>query len=1123
MARRIFLEHLEPENPEALSVIEGLRLPDWIILLPMPAAPVLRSTPERTLLRDYWGRRFEGEIARAWQMARDDNQDLADFGPVALETSIGRGAVDEAREILIQGGISGAAEGPSELCRAFVARVVRLRYFAPGARGCYFPAVGDWAAVDRWLEASGLDLPAPLSGSRLPLALERGRPTITCGAPPVLLPFPPTLPFGRSDPDQHAATAFGPAPAMSDFQVPASTTPPKETPTVSEEAGDGIPSEIQALCLQALRRGAFVRRSVGPLSRIRESLDVVTFPLIRGLLQSWVSVSDAVGAILRLSISKWGLWTRLTQLQYASAAAQRAEWNSRFATALGHLSNARRCYRRLVTERLPNDPVDRTLDQRQRAAAESFADFLAVNWRLSHAATGDLSELIRRLVAQHGPAARKAQALLGHLETVLLEGRATYYRISVRTWLAKGKSGRRWRQVLPFQGTLKSLAALEAARHLLDELPWLIEDQDRFAAPLASLAEHIGERLEETLRPRIQEALEAADFASDSPRGRLAATRLKDSLAGIIRRRGHLKLADVRDLINRDVLSLPDLRLAELWRGDRLGRFDRTAAQALPGVYQRGELYVKGLQRLSAPLFGTRIGRRALRLALLPALAAWVLLQITDLVWGLFTPAGGHPVLTNPTAILLLGGTLSAAANTHSGRRAVRLLWRAPVALIRLLFVTAPERFLHWQPVAWLLGLGLVRDFLDRLLLPLGLGMLLLLPVTALWLLAMPEGPGTAAWIATSAIAFALGTLLRETPEGRRRLDDWTTGWHRLRHSLHHERFLNLITPIMELFRGILRTFAEILHRIRTRLSPRLGEPQQVIFIKALAAPLWAACEALIQFCAVVLIEPQVNPVKHFPAVTLGHKLMLPFLPSLSARLHAELASVLPEVIVLPLEAATILLLPGVFGFLFWELKENWGLYGNNRVEPVPQARLDSHGETLNGMLRRGFHSGTIPKAFDRLREVLDDQIRRETPEPRQLRRALAPLAQIDTMIRRFGEQELAGPLRDACPNGLVTMAEPRIASQGIELRAGLQSADGVESVELSLKLAIRGAALVCTPSLTGPARQLSAECRGNVAKVADWIARRCGATAEPIAISENPTPEIQSPPRGVPIRSEAT
>jgi hypothetical protein len=175
------------------------------------------------------------------------------------------------------------------------------------------------------------------------------------------------------------------------------------------------------------------------------------------------------------------------------------------------------------------------------------------------------------------------------------------------------------------------------------------------------------------------------------------------------------------------------------------------------------------------------------------------------------------------------------------------------------------------------------------------------------------------------------------------------------------------------------------------------------------------------------------------------------------------------------LEAATVLLLPGIFGFLFWELKENWGLYGNNRAEPVPQARLGSHGETLNGMLRRGFHSGTIPKAFDRLREVLDDQIRREAPGPRQLRRALAPLAQIDAMISRFGEQELAGPLRDACPEGLVTKTESRIASRGVELRAGLHSADGVESVELSLKLTMRGTALVCTPSLTGPVRQLSA------------------------------------------------
>jgi hypothetical protein len=112
MGRRAFLDGLESENPEALSVIEGLPLPDWILLLPIPSAAVLRSTQERALLRDYWGRRFEGEIARAWQMARDDNQDLAAFGPGALENIVGSTAVREARDILVRGGVRGAAEGP---------------------------------------------------------------------------------------------------------------------------------------------------------------------------------------------------------------------------------------------------------------------------------------------------------------------------------------------------------------------------------------------------------------------------------------------------------------------------------------------------------------------------------------------------------------------------------------------------------------------------------------------------------------------------------------------------------------------------------------------------------------------------------------------------------------------------------------------------------------------------------------------------------------------------------------------------------------------------------------------------------------------------------------------------
>ena len=161
--RHPFLSGLEQENPEALSVIEGLPLPNSVMLLPMPAATVLRSTPERTLLRDYWARRFEGELARAWQLAREDNPDQARFAPEALTELIGDTAMAEALDVLGRDGVPGAGEGPNALCRAFVARTVRLRYFAPGTRGCHFPAVADWATLDDWLEESGLDLPSPQS------------------------------------------------------------------------------------------------------------------------------------------------------------------------------------------------------------------------------------------------------------------------------------------------------------------------------------------------------------------------------------------------------------------------------------------------------------------------------------------------------------------------------------------------------------------------------------------------------------------------------------------------------------------------------------------------------------------------------------------------------------------------------------------------------------------------------------------------------------------------------------------------------------------------------------------------------------------------------------------------
>lgn len=846
---------------------------------------------------------------------------------------------------------------------------------------------------------------------------------------------------------------------------------------------------MQAQCLDALRRGMIIRRTQGLFARLWERLQLAVIPLFARLLEVTAWLRHVFSAEKDSSAARWGRQVRLRQLQYASAAAQRAEWGGRFAAALRHLADARRICRRLLAERTSDDPVEQAIDHRQRVLAETFADFLAVTWRLSHAASTDLGELIRRLVAVEGQATKKAQTLLAHLEKVLLERDTLYYRVSLRTWVAE----RRLRQILPFQGNLKSLTALRAARRLLDELPWPVEDADRFAVPIDSMTQEVGRRLEETLKPRIQEAVDAAGLVPDSLPGSYARSRLTDAMAALIRRRSHLRFADVRDLINREGLSLPELDLRAWWRGDRLGRFDRAANRALPGVYQRGEIYVKGLQQLSAPLFGTGIGRRALRLVLLPALAAWAILEIVVLVWGFFAPPGAYQELGQPAPVILLGAALSAAANTAQGRTAARLLWQGLARSARFLFVTAPQWFLAWQPVVWLLEQSLVRGLTSRFLIPVGLGLIALSPVALFWLLAIPQNPSAAAWTAALALAFALGTLLRETPEGRRRLDDLATSWFRLRNLLRHERLLNLIAPIVAFFKEVMRVFAEILHRIRSRLVPRLDEPLYNTLLKGLAAPLWAACETVIRFYAVVLAEPQFNPVKHFPVVTLGHKLLLPFLPALTGGMHAGLSPLLPDVVLLPLVAVTIALLPGLFGFLFWELKENWGLYASNRTHPVPPARPGTHGETLAGMLRRGFHSGAVPKAFDKLRSVMERQIREEAPEARQLRRALAPLTRIDAAIAEFGDKEVGDRLRQGCPGWTVVMLRPRIASQGIELTARLFT-DGSEPIELRIGLAIEGSTLICAPQTKGTVDLVSDECRRQVAAAIDWLQRRSGA-----------------------------
>jgi len=1089
MPKEAFLLGLESENAEALSVIEGLRLPDYVILLPSPAPQGLDERRFRQLRHDYWARGFEAEVARAWQVARDDNQDAVRYGADALAALIGGHAFAEVKDVLDRDGVTLPIWEDVLICRSFVAMVARLRYFAPGARGFYFPAINAWPEVDHWLVSSGLDLPEPLQTSRLPMLLVRSRPGVGADLPTDVPLLPTGLPFGCSDPDLPRAIEAAQK-ALGLSSMPLDHTPPMLAPVAprpisgpvlrsasvpapgTDSICDDVAQAFEQRCLDALRRGSAVRRHRGWMRRLRDGVGGFGRRLLARLL--FLPGVDDIGLGDQNVRGKRGRDLGLGLFEQAVSAAQRAEFDGRYALTLRHLAEARRLAQHLnrPVRVLPAE-VEQAICTREIAAEEQLAHLLAAKWKLDPATAAEIRTLTARLAAEdrrrYGSA--PARALLGDLEQVLREGRSDYYRLRVLPWLLS--LGRvRLREVLPFQSLLKALRSLETGRLRLEELLWPTADLERFSRALLTLTDQVNVRLDAQIAPRLESAMREADFVPRDHRETVAAQKMKLELLDVIKHRRHLKFTDVRDIVARNILRLPDPTIDEFFRGDRLRRFDRTAGRALPGVYRPGELYIKGLQQLGAPLFGTNLGRTILRHVLLPLGGAYLGLKSLDLLLALIPDYDRSFHLTSPVSVVLLGAVVNLFAFSGIGRHVARSLWYGTVYALRFLLYDGIRRFLRWGPVAALLKTGLVRGLGRNLLQPLLIGTLPLAPIIALAVFVdeVPIEPGL--WLA--GLAFALGTLARNTPAGRRFLDDLSTSIASSIRRVNQTLFIGAIQQLMYFFKELTRGFSQILHRVEEALTHHLGEHPASAVAKAVLAPLWRLAESLIQFYVTVLVEPQVNPVKHFPIVTIGHKLLLPFLPAITAAFLDVSQSVLPKVIAFPLVTLTIILLPGLFGFLVWELKENWKLYQANHPDglrstdideverldqsPVGAAVVGSHGETMRGLMSRGFHSGTLPKGFDRLRKVIRDEIRDEIPYPKRLRRVQRQLEEVQKAVCVFFEREFTFALRERCRDPAcvlrrVETGRPRIATNLVELQAELY-ADVVPTPETNQVLA---------------------------------------------------------------------
>lgn len=231
---------------------------------------------------------------------------------------------------------------------------------------------------------------------------------------------------------------------------------------------------------------------------------------------------------------------------------------------------------------------------------------------------------------------------------------------------------------------------------------------------------------------------------------------------------------------------------------------------------------------------------------------------------------------------------------------------------------------------------------------------------------------------------------------------EWVANaWYDLR-----SRFLMaLFDWTIDFFKWLLNSLERFIYAVDEWLRFHSGETWISIVAKAIFGVVWSFLSFLIRIYVNLLIEPTLHPVKHFPVVTVAHKIFLPTIVVLHQSMNTTLTPYLGRALAEPFILVTIFFLPGIFGFLVWELKENWRLYDSNRVPSLQPVAIGSHGETGGRLLCPGFHSGTLPKLFRKLRNL-------ETSEASfarfSQRRALTEqLHHAERDIRRFVERDL--------------------------------------------------------------------------------------------------------------------
>ena len=539
---------------------------------------------------------------------------------------------------------------------------------------------------------------------------------------------------------------------------------------------------------------------------------------------------------------------------------------------------------------------------------------------------------------------------------------------------------------------------LRKAAHRLRRARLSREERLRLDGLLRPAVHRVEDALRDRFRPRIETTLESAGVRP---------ANLPERVAYRQARRGDDR-PDRRPRIHqpgrpprRRLAGEPEARdlsgPGEFIRGDRLLQTDRALAHALDGVHRKGEVYLRWLQRFSALAFGTPIGRFLTRYLAIPFGGAFVLLkgieEIDELTVARLT--GHHPHLVNPETILLLGTLALGMINFARLRRAFFDALRAIGRALRIILVDLPAGVLNHPMIRRLIDSPVAKAAWRLLIKPA--------------LVTAPVWAGRAGSACTpidreraSASRRSWPRASCSTPAPGGRIEEMAA--ERISHALRGLIF-EVIPGLFHLIMSACSTgMIEWVEKADLRRGRMAPVPRG-----AVARGCWrsrrcwgwsgASWPTSVRVYLNLLIEPQINPIKHFPVVTVAAKILLPFVADPHPD-HRRAADAVPGRAgrqldrghdgVLPARRVRI---PGLGA------ADRTGS-STRRTGPRRWGRSPSgsHGETVVRLLRPGFHSGTLPKRFARLRRA-----RRAGTEPAALkhREALASRRGIGPPARR--------------------------------------------------------------------------------------------------------------------------